>query len=62
MNRRTLSPKEVERIYEIPAKTLANMRCMKVGIPYIKCGKKVLYDTQDIEAYLARNKIKVMSQ
>ncbi len=32
--------------------TLARMRCTSSDIPFVKAGKKVLYDKADLDAYL----------
>jgi len=52
-----LSPKEVSEIYGLNVGTLANMRYRKVGPKYYKVKRKVLYDKQDIEAYLKKGEI-----
>ena len=43
MERRLLKPKEVEKVYNIDAGTLANWRCQGRGPVYVKYGRKVLY-------------------
>ena len=56
-DRKTLTPKDVERVYSLNIGTLGNMRYFKVGPPYLKVGKKVLYRAEDIEKYLSQNVI-----
>jgi hypothetical protein len=46
------SPDEVSAMFGLNARTLANQRCARVGIPYKKIGRKVLYKISDVEKYL----------
>ena len=59
MEKKYLAPKEVEKIYGLSEKWLANMRWEKIGIPYRKIGKKVLYRIEDVENYLEKHAVKV---
>jgi len=57
---KALSPEDVVKVY--PALTnstgvLANWRCQKVGPRYFKVGRKVVYKTDDIEAFLFRHPV-----
>ena len=55
-----LTPREVQDRFGLSAKWLANLRYMRKGPPYIKLGgKKVLYDPEDVSAWIERNSIKV---
>ncbi len=53
------TPKEVSFYYGIPYKTLAAQRYKKIGIPYRKLGKKVLYEKKDLENYIATQSVKI---
>jgi hypothetical protein len=46
------SPDEVSARFGLNARTLANQRCTRVGIPYKKIGRKVLYKISDVEKYV----------
>jgi hypothetical protein len=46
------TPKQVSANYGISVGTLANWRTQKRGPKYFKVGGKVLYRTQDVEAFL----------
>ena len=59
MMKEYLTPGEVQEIYGLSMKWLANQRWAKKGIPYIKTGRKVLYKKEDVEAFLEGRKIKV---
>ena len=54
-----LTPKQVEKIYGLTEKWLANMRWQKRGIPYLKVGSKVLYRLEDIEDFIEKHAIRV---
>lgn len=53
--KRTLTPDQVEEIYNIPKQTLANWRSLKVGPPYSKAGRRILYRIKDLEDFLDRH-------
>ena len=55
-----LTPKQVQKIFGLSEKWLANMRWQKRGIPYRKVGNKILYKRSDIEAYIEKHTVKVM--
>jgi len=57
-----LSPKEVEKLYGMSEKWLANLRYQKKWIPYCKVGGKVLYKAEDIEKFIEQHKIKVIDE
>ena len=46
------TPDEVSAMFGLNARTLANQRCARVGIPYKKIGRKVLYRISDVEKYV----------
>lgn len=56
--KRTLTPEQVEEIYNISTKTLANWRTLKIGPPYSKPGRRVLYRVEDIEKFIDRHQQK----
>lgn len=55
-----LTPDEVCQRYrgEITVGTLRNWRAMRIGPPFIKVGKAVLYSTQQLDAWDAKNTVK----
>jgi len=58
LEKKALTPTEVDSVYGIPKGSLANMRWARTGPKYYKTGaRKVLYRTADIEAWLFRNPV-----
>ena len=57
-----LTPKEVSEIYSLSEKWLANMRWEKKWIPYLKVGGKILYRPEDIENFIEKHQIKIISE
>ncbi len=61
--KRSMTPKQVEELYGIPAGTLANMRCQKRGPKYFPLGDKqgkrcrILYFVEDIEFWIRQNPV-----
>jgi len=55
-----LTPKQVQKIFGLSEKWLANMRWRKKGIPYKKVGNKILYKREDVEDYIEKHTIKVI--
>lgn len=55
--RKTVTPQEAAEIYGLNVATLANLRCQKRGSKYFRCGRKVLYLVEDLEAWLLRNPV-----
>lgn len=53
------TPKELAFYYGLSIQFLAVQRCHKVGIPYRKLGKKVLYSKEDIDRYIETNAVKI---
>jgi hypothetical protein len=49
---------ETSRITGRAAGTLANDRTYRRGIPYVKVGKRVLYDLDDVYEFMERHKIR----
>lgn len=58
--RKTLSPKEAAEIYGLSVGTLANDRYHKRGPKYFRCGRKVLYLVEDLEAWVLRNPVQTI--
>ncbi|PWE52766.1 DNA-binding protein [Metarhizobium album] len=60
---RKLKPAEVSNLTGIPESTLAKMRMTPdAGPPFLKLGKTVLYDTTDVEAWLASKRRRSTSE
>lgn len=59
MEKKFLSTTETAQLIGLSKFTLINWRVKKVGIPYRKFGKRVLYEITDILAYAGRNQIQV---
>lgn len=56
--KRYLSTRECAAAFGLSKGLLDMDRCTrKYGVPFIKVGKKVLYDRKDIEAFLAARKV-----
>ena len=55
-----MTPRQVQKIFGLSEKWLANMRWKKRGIPYRKVGNKILYKKEDIEDFIEKHKVKVM--
>ena len=47
---------ELAMLISVSVSTLRNNRFLKRGIPYVKIGKSVRYDSRDVELYMAQNK------
>jgi hypothetical protein len=54
---RYLSPKEVSDTYGFPEGTLANMRSRRVGPPFVKMRRKVLYPVDLLETWLDQHRV-----
>ena len=55
--RRTVTPQMAAKIYGLDVGTLANDRCRKRGPRYFRCGRRVFYRVEDLEAWLFRNPV-----
>lgn len=55
MEVRFLRPKDVERMFGIRVKTLANLRWLKKGPPYKKLGRTVLYEPDKVERWIKKH-------
>lgn len=57
LKRRAVSPKQASEIYGLSIGTLANERYHKRGPKYFRCGRKILYLVEDLEAWLFQNPV-----
>ena len=55
--KRYLEEKEISRRTSFKLQTLRNWRHLRKGFPYLKVGGKVLYDWDEVVAYLESKKI-----
>jgi len=60
MEKKLLRPKDVEEIYSINAKTLANWRSLGKGPGYFKAGGKILYSPYELQKWLQKCKVKTI--
>ena len=58
MEKKYLNPRELAQTFSLNTGTLANMRTRKIGPPFSKAGKKILYRIQDVEQWLRANTVK----
>ena len=56
-NRRFLNEKQTASYLGLSVKTLQRYRLTESCLPYIKLGKRVLYDMNDLNEYMESNKI-----
>lgn len=56
---RFLNTSQAAKYINLSPQTLHNFRHLRRGPDYIKAGKKVLYDIQDLDGYLESRKIKL---
>jgi len=56
-NIRYLSEKEVSQITGIAKQTLSNKRSNRAGIPYIKVGRSIRYNMDDVIEFMESRKI-----
>jgi Helix-turn-helix domain len=42
--------------------TLENWRCLGIGPKFIKCGRRVMYDPDDIAAWREKNRVRSTSE
>lgn len=55
--RRTVTPQMAAEWYGLDVGTLANDRYHKRGPKYFRCGRRVFYLVEDLEAWLLRNPV-----
>lgn len=59
---RYLTETELSKLIKRSVKSLQRDRAQGGGIPFVKMGAKILYDTQDVEATLAARKFSSTSE
>ncbi len=59
MDKILLTPKEVEALFGISRRTLANWRSIRKGPEFLKLGKKVLYEKATFEEWIRRNTVRM---
>ncbi len=58
MNRKTyLKEKQVAELTQFSLQTLRNNRFLRRGIPYLKCGRSVRYDWEDVLSFMESKKV-----
>lgn len=60
MQKKLLRPKDVEEIYSISVRTLANWRSLGKGPGYVKAGGKVLYPIYELQKWFQKCKVKTI--
>lgn len=55
-----LKAEQVSRLLDITEASLAQDRYRGEGIPYIKIGKRVRYERDDVLSYLEQNKVQTV--
>ena len=61
MEKRYLTPTEVQELYGLNKQTLANMRSLGKGPRYYKIGRLVRYAVQDLEKYFQGRDVRVLN-
>jgi hypothetical protein len=59
---RYLTPREVAQFYGFSEGTLSNMRSRRVGPPFVKMRKKVLYPVEQLEYWLNLHRVITQEQ
>lgn len=54
-----LTAEEVSTMTGLSLDTLAQWRSQRRGIPYLKLGRRVMYDADEVEAYLEGCRVSV---
>ena len=60
-NLKTLGTAEVAQLLGIAERTLMNWRSRRVGPKYIKLGRRVRYRPADIDRYLRKRTVEIVS-
>jgi hypothetical protein len=60
MQKKMLTPSEVEEIFSVPRGTLANWRSFKRGPRYYKVNAKVLYRLEDLESFFTCHPVETL--
>jgi len=58
-NRKLLTPIDVSELTGLSLNTLAQWRSRRCGIPYLKIGRKPMYDPLDVQKYLEGCRVSV---
>ena len=58
MDKRYVGEKVVSKITGWGVQTLRNHRHIGKGIPYLKCGRSVRYDLDDVHGYMQSKRIR----
>lgn len=58
MSKKYVTEKVVSQIMDWSLQTLRNHRHLNKGIPYIKCGRSVRYDLDDVHGYMQSKRIR----
>jgi hypothetical protein len=53
-----LTAKQIQNIYNLHARTLANWRIKNIGPPLYRAGRKILYKAIEVEKWLKKRHIK----
>lgn len=56
--RKLLSPRDIEREYGIPRRTLTYWRMEGMGPAFSNCGKLVYYEREELDRFIADTKIR----
>ena len=60
LQKKMLTPSEVEEMFSVPKGTLANWRCLKRGPRYYKVNTKVLYCLGDLESFFTCHPVETL--
>ena len=55
--KRYVNEVEISHITGLAIQTIRNMRCQRRGFPYIKLGRSVRYDPDEVVTYMEERKI-----
>jgi len=58
-SKKLLTPQEVAKLTSLSIDTLAQWRSQRRGIPYLKIGRAVRYDPNDVQIYLEGCRVSV---
>jgi len=58
-NSKRLGNRQAAQYIGVAQQTLNNLRHLRRGPDYIKIGRKVLYDTKDLDRFLESNRVKL---
>ena len=52
-----LTDEEVAKRLNLSVQTLRNWRCMGKGLPYVKFGRAIRYDINDVDAFSSARRV-----